>query len=95
VRSLLFSSGSPVESLWSKKQPQQGHTLSTSAGQDSQQVQIILTGAPLALAQAADALAGMDDSRVIATAESIAYLRQAVIGKFARKGHRNLARAGN
>jgi len=95
VRSLLSSSGPPVESLWSKKHPQRSDTLSTSASQDSQQVQIILGRAPIAFTQAADPLTSMDDGRVIAAAEGVAYFREAVIGQLPGEGHCNLARAGN
>ena len=67
------------------------HTLSPSSCQGSQQVRIILGDALFGLAQLLDAAARVQHSRVIATAEGFADLRQAVAGQFLRQRHRHLA----
>src|SRR5687767_4187888 len=86
------SYATPVESLWSEKRATTLHTLSTSVGQDSQEVEIILARAALDLAQILYAVAGVHHGGVIAAAESVADFRKAVVRQLSRKRHRNLAR---
>src|ERR1700689_4134940 len=65
----------------------------TSSSQSSQQVCVIFLYMLLDIAQLLDSLAGVHHRGVIATAEGIADLRQAVTGQFLRQRHRYLARA--
>src|SRR5262245_37163490 len=92
VSRLPPSYATPVESLWSEKRAAGSHTLSTSARQDPQEVEVILACAALDLAQVLHAVAGVHHRCVIAAAERIADLRKAVIREFPGERHRNLAR---
>ena len=74
--------------------PENIHRTPTSCCQSPQQVQIVLGDVLVFLAQRFDATAGVQNSRMVASAEGVADLREAVTGLFLRQRHRHLSRPG-
>ncbi len=69
----------PVCVLWIKSLVERIHNLPTSSCQSPQQIAVIVINAFFAVPQRCDAAAAMQNGRMVAATEGIAYFRQAVI----------------